>query len=111
MRQLVEKHFLALMLGLVVALVANTSSAAEWGSLKGRFVVDGTPPKLLPINVNKDEAYCGPKNPMNETVVTGKNNALVNVVVYLRAPLGKKVEVNPDYEADLKKPAVLDNNG
>src|SRR4051794_8375214 len=111
MRQLVEKYFFALVLGLVVALVGNTNSAAEWGSLKGRFVVDGTPPKLAPLVINKDPEYCGPKNPVNETVVVGKKDGLVNAVVYLRAPLGKKVEVNPDYEADLKKPAVLDNNG
>jgi len=106
-----KNNRLALMVGLIAALCVGSSSAAEWGSLKGRFVVDGTPPKLTPLVINKDPEYCGQHNPVNETVVVGKNNALVNAVVYLRAPLGKKVDVNPEYEADLKKPAVLDNNG
>jgi len=105
------KHFFALIIGLIATLISNSSSAAEWGTLKGRFVVDGAPAKLQPLVINKDPEYCGQHNPVNETIVVGKNNALVNAVVYLRAPLGKKVEINPEYEADLKKPAVLDNNG
>src|SRR5262249_22927018 len=84
--------------------------AAGWGSLKGRFVVDGTPATLAPLNINKDPEYCNQHKPVNEEVVLGKDNSLVNAVVYLRAPLGKKVEVHPDYEAKLKEPAVLDNH-
>jgi hypothetical protein len=106
-----EKRLLRLVLVLVAALVSSASSAAEWGSLKGRFVVEGTPAKLPPLLINKDPEYCGQHNPVNEAVVVGKNNGLVNAIVYLRAPLGKKIEVNPDYDADLKKPVVLDNNG
>src|SRR3954451_10763344 len=111
MRRSMKTYLLTLFFGLIAALLASSSLAADWGSLKGRFVVDGTPAKLQPLVINKDPEYCGQHNPVNETIVVGKNNALVNAVVYLRAPLGKKVDVNPEYEADLKKPAVLDNNG
>jgi hypothetical protein len=100
-----------LVFGLLFTFLAiHAASAAEWGSLKGRFVVDGTPTKLVPLMVNKDP-FCINNPPPNDTVVIGKNNALVNAIVYVRTPLGKKIEINPEYEAKLKQPAVLDNNG
>jgi len=107
-----HKCIFALMMGVVALLFMDVAvSAAEWGSLKGRFVVDGTPATLPPLVVNKDEQYCGPKMPQNEAIVIGKGDTLVNAVVFLRAPLGQKVAIHPDYEAKLKQPAVLDNNG
>jgi hypothetical protein len=107
-----RKMSTALTVGLLVLFVAGaSSSAAEWGSLKGRFVVDGTPVKAAPIQITKDPEYCGKQEPVvDETVVVGKDNALVNGVVYLRAPFGKKIDINPAYEAKLKKPVVLDNH-
>jgi hypothetical protein len=90
-------------------MLGTTTSAAEWGSLKGRFVVDGTPTKPADLVANKDQ-YCIDHKPMNDALVVGKDNSLANAVVYLRAPLGKKVEIHPDYAAKLKEPAVLDNH-
>src|SRR3954453_9563362 len=95
------------MLG-VFALCA-TASAAEWGSLKGRFLIDGTAQKPAELLVNKDQ-YCIDHKPTNDALVVGKDNSLVNVVVFLRPQLGKKVAVHPDYEAKLKEPVVLDNH-
>lgn len=101
----------AWMIGLLaLLLIAPTASAAEWGSLKGRFVVDGDAPKPIPVKVTKDADYCGKHDLVEETVVVGKNNALKNAVVYLRPGLGKKVEIHPDYEAKLKEPVILDNH-
>lgn len=101
----------AWMLGVLALLLVSVSAdAAEWGSLKGRFVADGTPPKPMPLMVNK-EPFCMEHQPPNETVVIGKNNGLVNAVIYLRPALGQKVEAHPDYAAKLKEPAVLDNKG
>jgi hypothetical protein len=101
---------LALTVGLLALLAGSgTASAAEWGSLKGRFVIDGTPQKPADLLVNKDQ-YCIAHNPVNDALVVGKNNSLVNVVVFLRPQLGKKVDIHPDYEAKLKEPVVLDNH-
>src|SRR4051794_25281846 len=106
-----HKTISALIAGLLLQIaMVQLASAAEWGSLKGRILVDGTPAKVAPLLVNKD-AYCIQKKPMNEAVVIGKDNALVNAIVYLRAPFGKKVDVAPEYEAKLKEKVVLDNNG
>lgn len=101
---------------MVVAALAATligsmsAQAAGWGSLKGRIVVDGTPPKPAPLVVSKDQ-FCIDKKPVNEAIVVGKDNALVNAVVYLRVATGKKVQVAPSYEAKAKEPVVLDNSG
>jgi hypothetical protein len=110
MRLTMSKTF-AIFTLLVVGLLATApASAAEWGSLKGRFVVDGKPVELKPLNVDKD-AFCIENKPKNEAIVIGKDNALVNTVVYLRLPRRGEVAIHPDYEAKLKEPAVLDNVG
>jgi hypothetical protein len=100
--------YLAVIVGLFG--LSNAAISAEWGSVKGRFVVDGAPPKLDPLVVTKDQ-HCIDSKPVNETVVVGEDGGLANVVVFLRLPRGGKVAVHPDYEAKLSEPAVLDNNG
>jgi hypothetical protein len=93
-----------------LALLSNAAGAAEWGSIKGRFVIDGTAPKPEPLVVTKDQ-HCIDSKPVNQTVVVGKDGGLANVVVFIRLPRNGKVAVHPDYEAKLSEPAVLDNNG
>ncbi|HEX3598781.1 MAG TPA: hypothetical protein VHU84_01490 [Lacipirellulaceae bacterium] len=107
------QHFLKIAAAVVVACVVIPieTRAAEWGSLKGRILIDGTPPKVEPLKGNDKDAYCMKQMPANKSIVIGKDNALVNAVVYLRLATGKKVEVNPEYRADLSKPLVLDNKG
>ena len=60
--------------------------------------------------VDKDQ-FCINKKPQNETIVVGKNNVLVNAFVYVRLPLGTKIDVHPAYQANLQQPVTLDNNG
>lgn len=87
---------------------AAPCAAAEWGSIKGRFVVDGkaTPPPAL--KVDKD-AFCIEAKPENQALVVSEDGALANAVVFVRLPRRGKIEVHPDYEAQLKEPVVLDN--
>src|SRR6188472_451848 len=110
MRQLMRITLLARYAAAVALLViGSTASAADWGSLKGRFVVDGSPQRPADLVVNKDQ-YCIDHKPSNDSLVVGKGNALGNVVVFLRPELGKKSEIHPDYAAKLKEPVVLDNH-
>lgn len=88
----------------------GVANAADWGSIKGRFVVDGKPAELPALIVDKDQ-YCIDKKPKNEAIVIGTDNALVNAVVYLRLPRRGDIAIHPDYEAELKTPVVLDNVG
>jgi hypothetical protein len=110
MRQPMRNTLSARIAALVALLViGSAASAAEWGSLKGRFLIDGTAQKPAELVVNKDQ-YCIDHKPSNDALVVGKDNSLVNVVVFLRPPLGKKVDIHPDYAAKLKEPVVLDNH-
>src|SRR5262245_39865556 len=91
-----------------IACVVGVADAAGWGSIKGRFLVDGNVPPPAALNASSD-AYCVPHKPMDETIVVGDGGALANVVVFLRAD--KKLEIHPDYEKTATEKVTLDNNG
>lgn len=104
--------FLAVIVAAPFVATVSETNAAEWGSLKGRFVIDGKAPELPPLKVDDKDPFCQKAKPVNKAVVTGKDGALANVIVYLRLPRGKKIAtVHPDYETQLKEPKVLDNVG
>lgn len=94
----------------LMALTASAASAADWGSLTGRFIVDGKPAPLPEMALGSD-AFCIEAKPKNEALVIGDDNGLVNAVVYLRLPRRGDVAIHPDYEATLKNTVVLDNKG
>ncbi len=94
----------------VLACAASMAGAAEWGTLKGKFVYQGEFVNK-PITVTKDLEYCGKHNPKVETIVLGKDHGLQNAFVYLYVEPRKKVDIHPDYKPADLKPAVLDNNG
>lgn len=98
------------LMGIVVAVWSTVAGAAEWGSLKGRFVVDGTPPTLPTLNLGTD-AVCNEHHPVNQAVVVGENGALENVVVYVDLRRGQTIDVHPDYAATKDEPVVLNNEG
>lgn len=84
----------------------QAAKATGWGTIKGRFVFDGTPPAPGNITVNKDQEVCG-KHPLsNESLLVSKDGGLANVVMFAR---NKNLEVNPDYAATADKPVLLDN--
>ena len=104
-----DKNLLMLIAVAVHFIAAHTATAAEWGSIKGRFVVDGQPPQLAPLVIDKDQ-FCIDNKPKNEKVVIGKDNGLVNAVVYAYVGRGSKIEIHPDYAELMKQPATLDNH-
>ena len=81
--------------------------AAEWATLKGRFVIDGDAPAAAKITADKDVEVCGKHNLVNEEVVVSEGNGLANVVIFVRS---KNVTVHPDLKDGSKAdPIVLDN--
>jgi hypothetical protein len=70
-------------------LAASTMTIAEpgGGTVSGRISYEGTPAKQKPIDMSKEPScakqYSTPAT--TETVVTGPNNALANVVIYISA--------------------------
>jgi hypothetical protein len=106
-----SKLSITAVLGLAVCAGAALVNAQEWGSIKGRILVDGKPKTPAPLVVNKDQ-FCIAAKPVNDSIVVGKNNELANVAVYLRvATGGPKVTVHPNYAAAMAKPVMLDNKG
>ncbi len=92
-----------------LSLFAASAPAAEWGSIKGHFVVDGTPPAQPPLRLTDD--YCIKLNPPNKSLVVDTKGDLANAVVFIRVARNEKIDVHPDYAAELAKPVVLDNKG
>ena len=92
---------------LFVFALTSQSPAAEWASLKGRFVFDGTPPTPVGITADKDVEVCGKHKLVNEELVVSDDKGIANVVLFVRS---KGVTVHPDLEDGSKAdPVVLDN--
>ncbi|MEX0936712.1 MAG: hypothetical protein WDZ59_02550 [Pirellulales bacterium] len=99
----------SLALTLVLALGDLSASAAEWGTIKGRFVYDGPPPTPEKIEVTKDVEVCSLHPLIDESLLVSEEGGLANVAVFIRVPRGEKLEVHPDYAEAAEKPLVLDN--
>lgn len=92
---------------LFVFALTSQSPAAEWASLKGRFVFDGTPPTPVGITADKDVEVCGKHKLVNEELVVSDDKGIANVVLFVRS---KGVTVHLDLEDGSKAdPVVLDN--
>ena len=89
-------------------MVGASASAADWGTIKGKFVYKGDV-KAEKIVPNKDTEYCSKHDLVDETVVVGDGGSLANVFVYLNPGRGKKVDVHPDIKPSAE-PKVLDNH-
>jgi len=92
----------------VAAAVAAPLAAAEFGTIKGRFVYKGTP-KVMPIQVSKDPEYCSQHKLVDETVIVSDKGGLQNVFVYLNPGRGKKIAIHESYDPAAQDPNVLDN--
>ena len=98
---------ISLFVCLFVFALASQCPAAEWASLKGRFVFDGTPPSPVEITADKDVEVCGKHKLVNEELVVSDDKGIENVVLFVRS---KGVTVHPDLEDGSKAdPVVLDN--
>lgn len=73
----------------VCLLSATSVQAQQWGSLKGRLVYDGAPPKAIPISVTKDVEFCGKFGLVDEELTVNPDNAgLANVVIWIYVKAG-----------------------
>jgi len=93
-------------------LLAPPLPAADWGTLRGRLVIDGAPPNLGPVATDEvlaKDAFCQKCELVNETIVVGKEGGLQNAVVYLRLRRGQTVAIHPDYQVDSSEPLELQN--
>ena len=96
----------ALSLGLSAA-----ASAAEWGTLKGKFVLDGKVEAPATLSIAKDkDTCCAAGCPKDNSLVVGPNGGIANVVIYVRTKKGDKIAVHPDYAKTADAKVVFDNS-
>ncbi len=83
-----------------------------WGTLKGKFVLDGTLPNPAALQVTKDQEFCGKHNLVDESVVVNaENKGIANVVVHLYIGRGDKApEPHESYAEAASTPIVIDND-
>lgn len=93
---------------LALGWVAQAANAEDWGTLKGRFIYDGDPPKVQVIPTDKEPLCAKHKVENEELVVNPKNHGLKNVVVFVSS---KKVKEHPDYKKAAKDKVTIDNKG
>jgi hypothetical protein len=64
------------------------ATGTGWGTLKGKFVFDGTPPQMEPYNVNKDMDACtiGGQAPPQETLLVDESSkGIANIAIFVRS--------------------------
>lgn len=83
--------------------------SSEWGSLKGRFLYNGTPPIPKKVIPTQDVKECGDYDLIEETLMVGKDRGLAHVVITLRPKRGEAIEVHPEYSASEKADVLFDN--
>jgi len=102
---------------LVIAIACATlrlgsATAADWGELKGTFVLKGGVPKAKAIAVTKDIPFCGKHKLVDESLVVGADGGVKNIVVYMYLKTGAaKPAIHPDYVKTAKSVVSLDNKG
>ena len=104
--QLLETSTSNRLIGLAILCFADVGfrrrsreTNAEWGTLTGRFIYDGVPPKREPVELNKDLEFCGPLKPLDEElIVDPKSRGLKNVVLWLEPKSDEPPPVHPAYQ-------------
>lgn len=86
--------------------------AAEWGTVKGRFVFDGAIPERPKLQINKDTEFCGKHEPRTERlIVHSEDRGIANLVVWLDTKSGEKVSIHPSFDQTANAEIRLANRG
>lgn len=88
------------------------ASAADWGNLKGQFVLDGNVPERPLLTINKDVEFCGKHEPrLEKLVVDSQDRGIANIVVWLDVKSGEKISIHESYTMSEKATIRLANKG
>jgi len=89
----------------------NLPKASGWGDLKVRFAYDGANPASKPINVTKDQEFCGKFGLVDESIVVSpENGGIQNVIATLyQARDAGPMPIHESYLAHATDSVVLDN--
>ncbi len=102
---------LAVCLLTVFGFVPDAKSA-DWGNLRGRFVLDGKAPERPLLQINKDVEFCGKHEPrLEKFVIHPQDHGIANVIVWLDVKAGEKIPVHESYSKSEKATVRLANKG
>ena len=97
---------------LVVVIASTVTKAADWGTVKGRFVLDGPLPERPKLEINKDVEFCGKHEPRTEKMVVHRDDrGVANVVIWLDMKSGEKVASHPSFAESATAKIKLANKG
>lgn len=97
---------------LMITMASASTNAADWGTIKGRFVLDGPSPERTILTINKDVEFCGKHEPRSEKLVVHREDrGIANVVIWLDTKTGEKVAVHPSFEESATTKIKLANKG
>ena len=104
----------AVMACLMASAICLPAGAQEWGTIKGKFVLNGPKPAVKSVDAGRiNDKFCqeadAAQDIVEEIFVVGEDMSLANLCVYLKPARGKKVEVHPDFEKVAKDTVMLDN--
>lgn len=103
--------WLGLLIGSLHFAVAS-ADAADWGTVKGRFVFDGAPPERPKLVLNKDVEFCGKHEPRTEKLVVHPDDrGIANIVIWLDTKPGEKPAIHPSFEESASAKIKLANKG
>jgi len=86
------------------------STGTGWGTIKGRFVYAGDPPKLEPLVMTKDKEMCGGGGTRpDESLVVGSDKGIANVVLYVNKA-SRVFKPEDGSEPAAATPAVFDQD-
>lgn len=99
---------------MVGIIAAPTSAVAQYGDVKGQFVLDGTVPDVPPLvkkgdPAAKDPEVCAAQDVPDESLVVNKENkGIANIILFpSRAPK----DIKPELAEAPKEAAVQDQKG
>lgn len=105
-----QLNCLCVLTGLCGLLTAVEGHADDWTTLRGRIVFSTDAPEQAPLEITRDEDFCGPFDLRNESlVVHPENRGVSNVAIFLRTK--KDVPVHPSLTAAVESAVQLDNQG
>ncbi len=106
---------------LVVAWLAGSAGAQQWGDLTGQIIYDGVPPTPPKAKITSDQQVCSHHDVIEESLlVDPESKGVQNVIVFLyqdkssRRPSPedeKEVAIHESYEALKSEPVQMDNSG
>ncbi len=96
---------------LVALCLAQSAPADDWANVTIKFVLDGTPPVLKPLDSTKDP-LCGVKDVPNESLlINPTNKGIANLVLMVDKKKSKLTDdqIHPTFKDVPQAPVLLDN--